>query len=365
MIEEDLRAAFARKEAEVPDAWPLVRRIDAGARQHRRRRVAVQATGAMLAVGLLALGIPGLMRQINPALMPHGSAASEPARPLNIVIAGTDQSDPQGPPGRTDIIILAHVPADRSGVYLLTIPRDLWVDIDAYPPTGFPGRQGKINEAYVDGGAELLRREVAELTGVSIDGTAILNFPGFVNLVDRLGGVHFCLDAPVTIWDPSVPPDRRKVYPAGCATRGSAELLQLLTQRKLQPVGDFSRQQLNAQFLAALARQVTQGSALANLGALRTLYDGAKQDLTLDLGNIDPVALVWELRSALGNVQFALVPAYPKAYDGVSAVALAPEAPLLFDALRSDALGGWIDAHKGQPLSWIPSSMSTPTGGVG
>jgi LCP family protein required for cell wall assembly len=360
MIEEELRAAFARKVAEVPDASSLVGRIDAGTRHRRRQRAAVQVTGALLAVGLLALGIPSLMRQFGPGLGPDGQAATVPAKPLNILIAGTDQRPGQNNRGRADSIILAHVPADRSGVYLVTIARDLWVDIDPYPPTGFAGAQGKIDEAYADGGSELLRREVSELTGVSIDGTVIVNFPGFASLVDRLGGVHLCLDAPVSIWGTT------KVYPAGCATRGSADLLELLIQRKTQPYGDLSRQQLNAQFLGELARQVTHGSALADVGALRALYDGARQDLELDLGNIDPVALVWELRSALGNVQSALLPVWTTQNGGLTTFGLAPESSALFEALRSDALGSWIAAHKNDPLSWRASPTPPPTGrGVG
>lgn len=115
----------------------------------------------------------------------------------NILVVGTDSrenlpSDFEGNFGsfsgsRTDVIMVAHFAGGRA--QLLSIPRDLKVQI--------PG-QGteKINAAYVFGGPDLLVQTIQDNLGISINNYIEIDFVGFANVVDALGGVTLTFDHP-------------------------------------------------------------------------------------------------------------------------------------------------------------------------
>src|SRR5690242_19977961 len=73
--------------------------------------------------------------------------------PLNFLLIGSDlrSSEPQDGQ-RSDTIIVVQVNGDRNGAYLLSIPRDLLVDIPQFAPTEFNGGHEKINAAFQFGG---------------------------------------------------------------------------------------------------------------------------------------------------------------------------------------------------------------------
>src|SRR5690606_2503774 len=84
---------------------------------------------------------------------------------------------------RSDVMMLVHIPADRSGVYIMSFPRDLYVDI--------PGHgKDRINAALAFGGVPLTVTTVENYTGVPIDHVALIDFEGVKSLVDSLGGVE-------------------------------------------------------------------------------------------------------------------------------------------------------------------------------
>jgi anionic cell wall polymer biosynthesis LytR-Cps2A-Psr (LCP) family protein len=122
-------------------------------------------------------------------------SADRPAKPkaaksLTFLVLGSDSRISAGDPGawrvgaqRTDAIMLLHVPADRAGVQMVSIPRDSWVAI--------PGRgQAKLNAAFSLGGPSLMVATVEQLTNVRIDHVLIADFTGFTALTDTLGGVR-------------------------------------------------------------------------------------------------------------------------------------------------------------------------------
>jgi len=74
MIEDRLREAFARHETGVPSASPLVARIDATAKRRRRQRTLVRSGASALAVLLIAIAAPLLLRSQVPGLPLPGNA---------------------------------------------------------------------------------------------------------------------------------------------------------------------------------------------------------------------------------------------------------------------------------------------------
>jgi LCP family protein required for cell wall assembly len=116
--------------------------------------------------------------QTRAALVPGGSLLSDPSTTL---VLGSDRRSTTGP-GRSDSILLVRVDPARNRIAELSIPRDLRVTI--------PGHgDDRINVAYALGGPPLAIRTVQALTGIPINHVVLVDFSGFRDLVDALGGV--------------------------------------------------------------------------------------------------------------------------------------------------------------------------------
>jgi anionic cell wall polymer biosynthesis LytR-Cps2A-Psr (LCP) family protein len=210
--------------------------------------------------------------------------------PLNILLVGIDPRDDHTAP-LADSIIVAHVPADRSAAYLFSIPRDLVVTIPAFAKSGSPAQRAKINAAMALGsrvgerrynpaqGYELLSRTVGEVTGIKrFDAGAVLNFGGFTELVEAIGGISVAVDQ--TVVSEHRKPDgsardrlrqcpghdnchrpyvgAQKTYPRSDRPvhfKGW-EALDYVRQRYGLPHSDYDRQRHQRQFVTALAKKL-------------------------------------------------------------------------------------------------------------
>ena len=72
--------------------------------------------------------------------------------------------------------MVVHIPPDRDSAQLVSIPRDSWVKIDGYPDDN---GHAKINAAFSYGGPALAVTTVEDLTGITIDHVAIIDWVGF------------------------------------------------------------------------------------------------------------------------------------------------------------------------------------------
>jgi len=108
--------------------------------------------------------------------------------PENILILGSDKraSDPEDP-GRSDTTILLRLDPDREAIALMSIPRDLKVEI---PGVG----TDKFNAAFAYGGPKLTLRVVKELTGLPINHVVNVDYLGFVRAVDAIECVYVDVD---------------------------------------------------------------------------------------------------------------------------------------------------------------------------
>jgi polyisoprenyl-teichoic acid--peptidoglycan teichoic acid transferase len=108
--------------------------------------------------------------------------------PENIVILGSDKraSEPEDP-GRSDTTILLRLDPDQNAIALMSIPRDLKVEIPGYGT-------GKFNEAYSYGGPKLTLQVVKELTGLPINHVVNVDYLGFVRAVDAIDCVYVDVD---------------------------------------------------------------------------------------------------------------------------------------------------------------------------
>ena len=166
--------------------------------------------------------------------------------------------------GRTDTILLVHVPAlgSRTPTTMVSIPRDSYVPI---PDNG----TDKINAAFAIGGAPLLAQTVEQATGLRLDHYAEIGFGGFARVVDALGGVTMCPTEPIS--DPLAGID----LPAGCQTLDGRNALGYVRSRAT-PRADLDRMVHQREFMSAStapgreSRRMGQPMALV-LGAARPL----------------------------------------------------------------------------------------------
>jgi polyisoprenyl-teichoic acid--peptidoglycan teichoic acid transferase len=236
--------------------------------------------------------------------------------PVNLLLVGIDER-PDNPDGgaRSDAIIIVHIPATRGQAFLISIPRDAYVDIPPFPATGYPGGQGKINSAFEHGlennggragGFRLLAMTIKQLTGISFNGGAIVDFGGFQSLVAALGGVDMCVDervvsvhigtdaegrfhppyANVDSTPVPVPGITPQVYEPGCQHLNAWQALDYVRQRELIADGDYGRQRHQQQFLQAVVRKASSSGVLANPIKLDAVLRTAGQALIFDGGGI-------------------------------------------------------------------------------
>jgi polyisoprenyl-teichoic acid--peptidoglycan teichoic acid transferase len=110
--------------------------------------------------------------------------------PQNILILGSDKRAGEEfaeDPGRSDTTILLRLDPDKEAIAVLSIPRDLKVEIPGYGT-------GKFNEAYAYGGPKLTLQTVKELTGLPINHVVNVDFLGFVQAVYAIGCVYTDVD---------------------------------------------------------------------------------------------------------------------------------------------------------------------------
>lgn len=238
----------------------------------RRAKVLI----AVLA-GLLVLfgGAVGTRRGRHAAI--KAVARTLPPKPVSVLVLGR-QATQLSP--LTDSIMLAAFNPGKNTMGLLSIPRDLWVNI---PGHGF----ARINEAYMDGGPQLAERVVQEVTGIRPDYYLEINYSGFIKLINDAGGVT--VDVKHAINDPTYPaPDECCGHyaplhiPAGAQHMNGRTALAFMRERHDLPNGDLSREADQQEVLMALKSQFLRPANLVRLPTLLQDLQGAfKTDFPL------------------------------------------------------------------------------------
>jgi LCP family protein required for cell wall assembly len=187
--------------------------------------------------------------------------------------------------GRTDTIMLVHLPDNSTKPTMVSLLRDSLVSI--------PGHgNNKINAAYAFGGPALLVQTVEQATGLRIDHYAEIGLGGFANVVDDVGGVTMCL--PQAVQDSFAGIN----LPAGCQTLNGANALGYVRSRHAFATSDFARTQHQREFLGALAGRITSPGVLLNPFELFPVLFDLPGNLTVDNGDHlqDLIGLGWSMR---------------------------------------------------------------------
>jgi LCP family protein required for cell wall assembly len=242
--------------------------------------------------------------------------------PVNLLLVGIDTRPGQNAadPSRSDSIIVVHIPAAHDRAYLVSIPRDTLVQIPADPQTGFAGGEDKINAAFafgsqngggIPGGTALLAKTIKTLYGIGFDAAAVVDFAGFRQVVDVLGGVDLCVDEKVTSihigftrdgvmaprapfhqdasghLDP-VPGVTPQVYNPGCQHLNAWQALDYARQRDLltNGDGDYGRQRHQQQFIKAIVNGILSKGVLTDPPKLAGVLGTVGKAMTVDTRGI-------------------------------------------------------------------------------
>lgn len=198
---------------------------------------------------------------------PTGPAAES----LNILIGGVDAGESSDiieelgrktwVPGshRSDTIMVLHISADRKRAYVISVPRDSWVPIDGHG-------MSKINAAMSWGGPALFVRTMEQFTGLRMDHLVLIDWHGFRNLVDALGGVK--------ILQPG----------GGDATMDGETALEYVRERRSLPKGDLDRVQRQQNVIRALSTELVARDTLVNPVRLTEVLGIISDSVAVDQG---------------------------------------------------------------------------------
>jgi len=277
---------------------------------------------------------------------PFGSIAAterppaSPARSLTLLLAGID-SERDTSPARSDALMLVRITADRRHAYVVSLPRDSWVNI--------PGHgMDKVNAAYAYGGQTLAVRTVERLTKVRVDHVAVVDMAGFRELTDALGGV--VLTVPEDVTDPHF-----VSFAAGTRRFDGAAALAYVRERQGLPRGDLDRVRRQQEFLKAVLQQLAQENDPLRLAAA---LDAATRTVAVDkgFGTGEMVRLLLDFRKLRGEVTFLTVPVAGVGMVGEASVIFldAKLGPAFWKAIGTDRLDDYLSTHDTELLTAPP-----------
>ena len=295
--------------------------------------------------------------------------------PLNILLVGIDPRDRTTLP-LADSIMIMHIPAGLDRGYLFSLPRDLVVDIPAFPKSGYRGGRGRLNAAMSHGsqvagggapdrakGFELLSKTVSNYTGIKrFDAGAIVNFAGFKKIVDAMGGVTMYVDTAVVRSEHLQPDGKpRPMRDCGCehpyygpqATyrKGTHKFsgwqaLDYVRQRYGLPNSDYDRQRHQQQFVRAMVQQVLSKNVMTDLPKLDRVLRAAGESLVFNGRGHSVADFGFALRGmrqdSITMIKLDGVGHYDGGYVGED---LKPAAKSFFAALRGGTIDAYVAAH--------------------
>lgn len=317
----------------------------------RGRRVAIVI---LAIVGLVLAGVVGflgflgftvtdnvsqedLLPPPSPITAPDGSEIPTEGVGKNYLLIGTDgRTDTDR--GRSDVIVLVHVPEDPTAIQMIHFPRDLFVSI--------PGRgENKINASYAFGGEPLLVQTLQDLLGVRIDHVARTDFEGFEGMVDAVGGVRVYAEEPSS-------GNGGGAIEEGWNELDGAGALDFVRERKELSQGDISRGRRQLALVKAVLLEATSRETLTNPLRIARLTDAATTNMVvdqdLDLGEMRDLALeLRDLRS--DDIVFATAPFTGFGTDPVAGsidIVDTEKMELLGEALRTDTMDDYLDVFQ-------------------
>ncbi len=228
-------------------------------------------------------------------------AASIPAEldpeAVTVLLLGIDRRPGETFPARADAIMVARLEPQQGRIALLSLNRDLVVDIPGYG-------SGRINAANVHGemyygaggGPELMRQTVSNLLDVPIDYVIQVNFQGFIGAVDAIGGIT--IDVEQELYD-SRYPTMDYGYTVAHFKPGPQHMdgaRALMYSRIRHMDSDFARIRRQQEVLVAVLERLREQHALGQLEQVAALTTALRDYIKTDMPPERIVTLAWAFR---------------------------------------------------------------------
>lgn len=337
--------------AVTPAPTRAARRRDRRRRRHRNTIIAAVCVVTLAVSGtvLAALKLNSNINRVDltQQLGVRPARDAGPQQPVNILVMGSDTRKGIGTTkygkdtieggAHSDTNLLVHLSADRSRAYVVSIPRDSMTKApaDCKDPSARveDGPIRQWNQNFHEGGPGCTIRTLEGVTGVYVDHFVVLDFRGFQEMVDALGGVDVCL--PQAIDDK----DAHLSLPAGKQRLKGEEALGYVRVRKTvgdgSDIGRIDRQQA---FMSSVVQEATKTSLLMRPDKLYSFLDAGTKSMTADkdLGITTMVDIADSVKDlGADKVTFVTVPTQTYAPDP-NRVEWTPAADELWAAIRND-----------------------------
>jgi LCP family protein required for cell wall assembly len=321
-------------------------------------------------VALLLAGCGGWLYYLNYQLsnVQHVDASPKGHRPpktetgaLNILLGGSDNGADGSSiaedvknhtwiPGehRSDTIMILHITDDHQHAYLISIPRDSYVDI--VNQNGHVQGKDKINAAFSLYGPAGYVATIEHLTGLRMDHLAIIDWTGFKDLTTALGGVTVYI--PQTFYDDS----QKITWHQGYQSLEGKPALQYVRTRYGLPGGDFDRIKRQQNFLRELMKKTLSDGTMSNPIKLTNVLKAITSNLTVDdeFSSGEMRSLALSMRGLHSDdVTFLTVPNAGTGYtpDGQSIVKLDKQkCKALWKAVGADDIQLYLEKYGGDKL---------------
>lgn len=235
---------------------------------------------------------------------------------ITIALVGSDTRTGQGSGfgrasgSRSDTTILIKMNAERTNAAVISLARDLRVNIPACEKENgskLRPQTGKFNAAYAYAGPNCMLATIKENFGIQVDHIAVVNFTGFQRIVDIIGGVRVCLAKPAR------DRDAKLSLPAGEQVLSGEDALAFVRARKgLGDGSDISRSERQKMFLGSVISTAEKNGTLYDVPKLYQLLSTISSSLAMDkeLASVEKMLeLVLDARKVGSqNIQFIRLP---------------------------------------------------------
>jgi len=328
------------------------RRADPAPRPKRRRLLPkILIAAAVLLIAAIGAGLlyaatidRSLTKNLNrgvelPSEGPSAAGTPQNAQEtgaLNYVLLGSDSRDPGNESnGRSDTIMLVHLNAKRTKAYIVSFPRDMYVNIPGYG-------KNKINAAFAFGGPPLAVRTLENLTGVGMDHVVLIDFEGFIRLTDDLHGV--------TVTNKTAFSSHGFHYAKGKITIAGEQALWFVRERHQLPGGDLARAENQRNVIKAILDKGLSAEVISDPATSINFIANVAKHLTVDNGLSDSEIRRTALSLRLTGKDIALLQApisgFGTSRDGQS-IDLVDAAKMaeLSNALKKDKLSEYVKKY--------------------
>jgi LCP family protein required for cell wall assembly len=231
---------------------------------------------------------------------------------------------------RSDTIMIMRQEEDGNGVSLLSLPRDLWVNIAGR------GSASRINSAYSDG-TDVLAATITQELGIPINHVVEVDFEGFKDIIDTAGGTELCF------WYVTRDKNTGLDQQPGCHQVDGLQALQYARSRyfeefrdgewRMDPRSDLGRIERQQDFIEKTADSVI-ARVQSDPFVASELIEAASRAIRMDPG-LDPVGAAGTLRKAFSTgVNKFQLPVVGVTEDGNAVLVLDDGAQPILDYFR-------------------------------